>query len=117
MQTFVKHENRGLGYAFKLIQHLMNEIPLSLKDKAKFCLGETASLFLFRSLMLKGILSDINFIDETVKLKLSILDTYIFCKKHNLNIKSIKIVVLMRRSTPLSCLYGKHEATANRRLA
>jgi hypothetical protein len=88
VQTFVKHENRGFGYAFKLIEKLMNEIPLSLKNKAKFCLGETASLFLFRSLMLKGILSDINFIDETVKLKLNILDTYIFCKKHNLNIQT-----------------------------
>ena len=88
VQTFIKPENRGQGYAFKLIEKLMNEIPLSLKDKAKFCLGETASLFLFRSLMMKGILSDTNFIDETVKLKLSILDTYIFCKKHNLNIQT-----------------------------
>lgn len=87
IQTFVKKEYRGNHYGTLLIKEVINNVPDKLKYRMKLSSGETQSLLLFRNLLNDNIIDYDFFIDNDVKNKLESLDTYLFCKKHSLNIE------------------------------
>lgn len=87
VQTFILPEYRGKGYASYLITQVLDNVPEKFSKRIRFGLGEPHSFFLFRSLLLKGIIKEEQLIEEEVKTKLNVLDVYLFCLKHSLNVE------------------------------
>lgn len=87
VQTFVLPPYRGKGHASSLITQVIDNVPTKFSKRIRFGLGDPHSFFLFRSLLLKGIIKEEQIIEEEFKVKLNVLDVYLFCLKHSLSVK------------------------------